>query len=140
VTTEVARLSGPPVARARLAVTAASAVALALKLVIAATTFGTEDVRTFGVFADGAMERGPVGVYSINFAAQGLLYNHPPLIGFYLDALSRVDLPLGFSLRAVSSLADMVSAVLVFELVQRRTTLRRGLAAGMLVGLRALRN
>ena len=108
------------------------------KLVIAALTYGTQDILTWTLFAKGVAERGPTGIYSINFAPiEHTIYNHPPLIGWYLqltNLLSRAGIPLRFTIRAVSSAADMVSALLSFEILRRRTSLRRATSSGVLIG------
>ncbi len=56
---------------------------LALKCVIAARTYGTNDIRHWTDFVNGVAERGPVGVYGITFERS--FYNHPPVIGYFLQ-------------------------------------------------------
>ena len=125
--------------RARLTVLGIAIASLSVKLVIAARTFGTEDVQTWTRFAHGVAKSGPVGVYSLDFhIIAGTIYNHPPLMGYYLEAangLARAGIGLGFTIRAVSSLADVASALLVFELVRKRWTLPRAFVSGVVVGL-----
>src|SRR5438270_9019532 len=75
----------PGVTRARVVILIVALSALTAKLVLAAHTYGTEDIHTWTAFADGVRQRGPVGVYGIDFGhTKHLLYNHPPLVGFYL--------------------------------------------------------
>ena len=122
------------VRRARLAVLGVAAVFLALKLVIAATTSGTQDVGTWEIFVDAVQAQGPVGIYGIDLP--NALYNHPPLIGYYLEvmhALQTAGIPVRFSIRASSSVADVVSCLIVFELLRTRRTLRTATASAMLV-------
>jgi len=121
--------------RARLLVLGLSSVVLVLKLRVAWTTYGTNDIASWLNFARGVQQRGPSGVYSYPFVHS--LYNHPPLIGYYLELLNgarTLGLDLPFTLRATSSLADVGTAVLVFELVRRRRSLAAAAAAGLVVG------
>lgn len=126
------------VAQTRLVVLVVALLVLVLKALLATTTFGTEDVRTWTTFAAGVRAHGPVGVYGVDFShIHHGLYNHPPLIGFYLqaiNALSSIGVPLKVTLRVVSSCADVVSALVVFELVRRRRSLVASTLAGVTVG------
>ncbi|MDQ1691889.1 MAG: hypothetical protein QOD87_1997 [Pseudonocardiales bacterium] len=123
----------------RLTVLGVALATLVPKLILASRTFGTEDVLTWTKFAHGVSVAGPVGVYSIDFHhVAGTIYNHPPLMGYYLAAanqLARAGIPLGFTIRSVSSIADVFSALLVFEMVRRRWSLRKATAAAILVGI-----
>jgi Dolichyl-phosphate-mannose-protein mannosyltransferase len=109
-------------------------VATAVKLVVAANTYGSLDVRYFTEFAAGVREFGPIGVYGHDFTEQ---YNHPPLIGWMLLTIAwLVDngvAGLPMLIRVPSSLADPVTALLVFELVRRQRTVRNATVAGLLV-------
>lgn len=124
-------------AQARLAVVVAATLALIAKLALASSTAGTEDVRTWAGFALGVRQRGPVGVYGIDFFARnGTLYNHPPLVGYFLELLNimaRVGVPLQISLRTFASAADVISAVIVFEIVRRRRSSFSAMVAGVTV-------
>lgn len=125
--------------RYRLVVVVLAIAALVPKLMIATYTYGTEDVHTWIDFANGVRAKGPVGIYSINFPArhQGL-YNHPPFIGYYLWGINRLrdhGISLGFTIRALSSTADVFSAVLLFELLRRRVSLSRATWSAALIGL-----
>ncbi|HST50036.1 glycosyltransferase family 39 protein [Jatrophihabitans sp.] len=106
---------------------------LLLKATIAARTYGTNDIRHWTDFVNGVAERGPVGVYGITFERS--FYNHPPVIGYFLwlvDLGRQHGLGIGFSIRSVASLADVGSALLVFEILRRRRSLREaGWAAGL---------
>lgn len=128
-----------PVRQARRAVLAASLFSLVLKLLIAMNTYGTEDVDTWRRFAFGVRQHGPVGIYGVNYKARtGLLYNHPPLVGDLLAVLNTLsDWRLGFqiTLRGLSSLSDVVSALVVFELLRTRTDLTRARRAALGVAL-----
>jgi hypothetical protein len=123
--------------RARQVVALVALAFLGGKLFIAANTYGTEDIRTWLGFAHGVAERGPVGVYGIDFTAlNGTLYNHPPLIGYFLmltNGLAELGLPLKVTLRAVSSAADVASALLVFEILRTRGSLGRATASAFAV-------
>ncbi len=111
-----------------------AAVALAAKLFIAATTYGTNDVWHWTDFAQGVHRAGPVGVYDLTFPFS--FYNHPPLIGYFLfgvNLLGRWGVSLSFTIRSVASLADVATALLVFEILRRRRPLAEATVAGVLV-------
>jgi hypothetical protein len=123
------------VRRHRWIVIGVGIVVLAAKLVVAATTRGTNDVIHWYHFAAAVAQDGPVGVYAHHFVRDEL-YNHPPAIGFYLEALNVLQnwgIPLRFTIRAVSSTADVLTAVLIFEILRQRRSLRRATASGVLV-------
>jgi 4-amino-4-deoxy-L-arabinose transferase-like glycosyltransferase len=122
------------VARRRRLVLGLALLFLALKAVIAARTYGTNDIRHWTDFVNGVAERGPVGVYGITFERS--FYNHPPVIGYFLwlvDLGRQHGIGLGFSIRSVASLADVGSALLVFEILRRRRSLREASWAAALV-------
>jgi 4-amino-4-deoxy-L-arabinose transferase-like glycosyltransferase len=104
----------------RLGVVVLTSLATFLKLQIAARTFGTNDVGTWGVFAEGVRHFGPVGIYGHHF--QISVYNHGPLAGWLLLAINWVldhhvtSFP--FLIRVPACLADFGTALLVFELVR----------------------
>jgi 4-amino-4-deoxy-L-arabinose transferase-like glycosyltransferase len=119
--------------RRRVLVLCAAALALIPKLWMAATTFGTNDVLHWEGFAAGVRRAGPIGIYRLHFA---LPYNHPPLVGWMLVAMNHLGslgLSLPFLIRAQSSLADVVTALLIFEMVRPARGLRAATAAGVLV-------
>jgi hypothetical protein len=120
--------------KARWIVLIVALVALGLKLALIFTTFGTEDIRTWTYFAAAVKAHGPVGVYGIHFPPiEHALYNHPPLIGYYLQLINgfaSIGVPLKVTLRTVSSCADVISALLIFEIVRRRRSLRAATFAG----------
>jgi hypothetical protein len=130
-------LRRPKLDRPRLTVGLAAVVFFALKLKIATSTYGTGDVAIWLGFADGVARHGPVGVYGIDFEAlNGTLYNHPPLVGYYLSLINwlvQLGIPLKVTLRAVSSAADIGSALLVLEILRTRVALRRATASGLAV-------
>jgi 4-amino-4-deoxy-L-arabinose transferase-like glycosyltransferase len=121
------------VRRRRRLVLALALLAFVLKALIAARTYGTNDIRHWTDFVNGVAERGPVGIYGINFERS--FYNHPPVIGYFLQLVDfgrHHGVSIGFSIRTVASLADVGSALLVFELLRRRRSLREaGWAAAM---------
>ena len=114
-------------AKGRLAVLMAALAALLVKLALAATTGGTQDMGAWVAFAAGVRQQGPVGVYTLDFVSRGATqYNHPPLVGYLLEALSALHgwgVPIEFSLRAAAALSDVVAALLVFEILRRRRTM-----------------
>jgi hypothetical protein len=104
------------------------------KLIMSATTYGTNDIFHWLDFLNAVQRVGPIQIYSYPFRSS--LYNHPPLIGYYLEVISagtHVGLAANFSIRAISSLADVVTALLVFELLRARRPLREATFAGVVV-------
>ncbi|HEY2044208.1 MAG TPA: glycosyltransferase 87 family protein [Jatrophihabitans sp.] len=128
------RLGPDQIARRRRLVLLVALVALALKLVMAATTFGTRDFWHWADFVAAVHAHGPVGVYAVHFDRS--FYNHPPGIGYLLELVhfgAGHGVSINFSIRALASLADVGSALLVFELVRARRTLDQAAFAGSAV-------
>jgi hypothetical protein len=111
----------------------------ALKLYLAATTQGTNDVFNFAAFARAIRTYGPIDIYGHTVVFNGHVYpvyNHPPLIGWMLvlfNRLSDLGIPFKFLIRVPASLADIVTSVLVFELVRHRRPVGQAAVAGVLV-------
>lgn len=101
----------------------AAAAGLLTRMVIAANSPGPADVRIFAGFAKAVTVYGPVRIYE--HPLPGLpVYNHPPLAGWMLLALNGLsELGMSFAtlIRAPASLADFCCAILVFEIVRRRS-------------------
>ena len=128
--------SSPRLRNPRRVVLGAALGGLAVKLCVAHATYGTNDIVHWTVFANVVRAVGPIRIYGT--ATPNSLYNHPPLIGYFLmlvNLLRDHGVPLPFSIRAAASLSDVVSAVLVFELLHDRRSIREATAAGVLVGL-----
>jgi hypothetical protein len=118
-----AALAAPiPVARLRLFVLAVAVGAAALKVYLAATTRGTDDVYLFGVFARMVREYGPIGIYGAPPETVAP-YNHPPLSGMMLvlfNFLAEHGVRFETLVRLPATLADLVTALLLFELIRTR--------------------
>ena len=117
----------------RVLVLSTAAVVLFLKLWVAATTFGTNDVRSFERFAAGVRKVGPINIYGLHLAG---LYNHPPLIGWMLllvNHLVRLGFSFPFLIRVPASVADVVTTLLIFEMLRARRSIREATAAALLV-------
>jgi hypothetical protein len=109
---------------------AAAAFAFALKTTIAVTTYGTNDVMTFERDLAKLQRQGAVTLYreGITYiSADGARYKNQPFIHppFMLTVLGTwgllaklTGLPLGFWLRLTSSMADILSLVLVARLLK----------------------
>ncbi|WP_052433278.1 glycosyltransferase 87 family protein [Streptacidiphilus carbonis] len=123
-----------PVRRARLVVLGAALAVLALKIWLAATTHGTQDVSTFTQFARVIGKVGPVGIYGVPHPAVDL-YNHPPLTGdllWLLWHISRHGVPFALLIRIPASVADVFTSLLVFSLVRAwRKSTRQAMWAGI---------
>jgi hypothetical protein len=117
--------------RWRLVVLGAALLTTVVKLVIAASTFGTTDVLLWRDFAQSVRENGPVGIYGHQFL---LVYNHAPLSGWLLVAINWLT-DHGFGgfptlIRVPASVADVATTILVFELVRLyRSVGQAGIAA-----------
>lgn len=114
------------------AVVVTAAVSVGLRLWIAASTTGTDDVRYWSQFAEGVRRFGPIGIYGHSFEAQ---YNHPPLAGWLLLAanhLQQLGLPFPFLIRAPACLADGATGLLLFLLLSREGNRSHALAASVL--------
>lgn len=126
--------------RYQVALVALVIVTTMLKLLVAARTFGTEDVRRWMDFAAGVAEAGPVGVYRLHFGSPHfrVLYNHPPLIGYMLqmvNAATRHGLAFPLAIRIPAISADVVTPFLVLELLRRRRRLLESFAAAASVAV-----
>jgi 4-amino-4-deoxy-L-arabinose transferase-like glycosyltransferase len=127
----------------RVLVLSTAAVVLILKLWVAATTFGTNDVRYWESFAAGVRRVGPINIYALpwSYGVVGVHdlaapYNHPPLIGWMLvvmNHLVRHGFSFPFLIRVPASVADVVTTLLIFELLRARRSLRDATVAALLV-------
>jgi hypothetical protein len=118
-----------PLRRYRLLLVAVVGAVTVLKVGVAASTFGTDDVRRWMVFAAGVAEAGPVGVYRLQLTE---FYNHPPLIGGLLEvvnAITRLGMSFPLAIRLPAILADVATPFLVFELLRARGPLRASFVA-----------
>jgi hypothetical protein len=121
---------------------AAAAVALvalavtALKIRFASTTWGTNDVGYWTDFAYGVGLWGPVDVYGHGFRQ---VYNHPPLATDMLVAINwiveRGGPPLSTLVKLPAIIGDLVTSLVVFDLIRRFRPLREATLAGLSVAL-----
>jgi 4-amino-4-deoxy-L-arabinose transferase-like glycosyltransferase len=115
----LARLVGS-VNRLRVAVLVIAALATVAKLTIAANTFGTNDVHYWIEFAQGARQYGPVGMYGHDYPSAP--WNHAPLSAYMLVVINwlvdHTSMGFPFLIRVPASFADIITALLVFELVR----------------------
>jgi hypothetical protein len=124
------------VARWRLVALVAGLLALTVKVTVAIRTSGTTDVLLWQSFADSVRLNGPVGIYGHEFA---LPYNHAPLSGWLLVLINWTTDHIGGSLplliRLPASVADVVTGLVVFELLLRtgRTARAAATAATLVV-------
>jgi len=117
--TDTALKARPAVVRSVLCVAVAATLC---KLLLAANSYGTDDVTSWIEFAGAVEQFGPIEIYGRTALAQ---YNHGPLAGWLLVLVNLgqglgFDLP--FLLRIPASLADLVSCWLVFRLLSECTT------------------
>ncbi len=110
---------------------------LVLKLIIAARTYGSDDILHWGEFVDGVRKAGPVGIYGLTFRLS--FYNHPPLIGYFLWLVNvlqnNLGIPYRFTIRAFSSCADVGTALIVYALLRPRRGVVEATCAGVLVAV-----
>ncbi len=105
----------------------------AAKLRLAATTAGTHDILQWAIFSQAVRKFGPIGIYATRLSEP---FNHPPLIGWFLVAVNAISVhgpSARFLIRFPASVADLVTAVLVFELVRRSHALREATVAALIV-------
>lgn len=114
-----------------------AAVGLLVRMLIAANTPGPADVRIFQGFAKAITVYGPIRIYEQPLP--GLpVYNHPPLAGWMLlglNELAEIGMSFGTLIRSPASIADFFCALVVFEIVRRRSSLRTAVACGTGVAL-----
>lgn len=107
---------------------------LILELAVVKASFGTNDILHWQDFVAAVRQHGPVGVYSAPIPRS--YYNHPPLMGYVLEVVSRLKdlgIPVRISIRGMASVSGVICSMLVFVLVRKRRTEREALAAGVLV-------
>jgi hypothetical protein len=125
--------------RCRIVVLVVAFTTTLFKLWIAATTEGTNDVEHWKFFTSVVRQLGPIGVYSTHFVYPfSPQYNHPPLVSWLLVVIGKLNtygIPVRFSIRVPASVADLGTALLVFELVRARSSLRDATLSGVVVAL-----
>lgn len=109
-------------------VIAAAAIAALVKIAIALTSLGTNDVVAFYEFGKAIESHGLTWIYE-----HSVLFNHPPMIGYLLGALAWLDrqpllrdngLPFPFLLRFPGILADFVTVLLIVSVARKNPQLR----------------
>lgn len=132
------------VGRLRAGVVAFAFLMALFKLWIAKHTYGSFDVLAWEAFARTVHEYGPVGIYGQHSTMEIFgqirypLYNHPPMSGwmlFVMNWLADRGIGLPFLIRVPATLADIVSAWLLFELVRRVRTPKVAAAAATFMTL-----
>lgn len=134
-TSRSARAGFSLVARRRALVLSCALVTTAAKLRLAGTTEGTNDISHWRDFAASVHRLGPIDIYSTHFAVP---FNHPPLIGWFLVAVNAISShgpSFRFLIRVPASVADLATALVVFELVRVRHGLGEATAAAIVVAL-----
>lgn len=129
--------SSPPTARVLVIVV--SVIMLAIKLWFAGSTMGTTDAFYWTAFADAVRQVGPIRVYSYFPDGGEILYNHPPISGYWLWFLNGIESSLGpsirFLVRVTASVADLVTTLVVFEMIRRRQELPVATTSALLVAM-----
>jgi hypothetical protein len=121
--------------RRRMLVLAVAIVTTIIKLGIAASTQGSNDVVHWRAFAGLVRRLGPVKIYLTRLVPP---YNHPPLTSFMLVAINAITAhvsTVSFLIRVPASVADIVTALLIFELVRVTGSLSEATVAGLVVAL-----
>lgn len=109
---------------------------LLIKVALAAGTVGTKDMLHWADFLDGVRSAGPVGIYGLSFPHS--FYNHPPLMGFvlwFVNRLQELGITDNFSIRALASACDVGSAFVLLALLRRRRPLLPATLAAVLVAV-----
>ena len=103
-------------------IVAVAAIAALVKIGIALTSLGTNDVVAFYAFAQAIDVHGLAWTYE-----HSAFFNHPPLVGYFLDVLLWLDhqpvlrangLPFPFLLRFPGILADFAVVLLMLSVVR----------------------
>jgi hypothetical protein len=105
------------------------------ELIVAWFTEGTPDVDIWRSFAETADRVGPIDIYSLDSAGL-MVYNHPPLIGWWLQVVNAgtsLGLPFGFMIRLPSIVAHAFTALIVFQILRVRVAPKIALWSGLLV-------
>lgn len=111
----------------------AALAAAALKVILAATTGGTDDIVHWTNFSIGVDRFGPIGIYGHPFSAQ---YNHPPLAGWWLmgvNLFNGLGFDKAFLIRLPAIGADVWTCWLAFRLLGERSSPR--VAATAAIGI-----
>jgi hypothetical protein len=91
------------------------ALALGLRLYVAAISYGTNDIETWRTFARLALQHGVSRVYELH-----PLFNHPPLMGWYsagmLAISSALNVDFTFVFKLVPIAADTLAVWLVYRI------------------------
>lgn len=102
-----------------IAIAGTAILCLLLKIYLALTTYGTNDVAYFEKFLEIAKERGGVGLY--HFRHPVLYFNHPPFmihLLYFFDVLTRLTgIGFPFWLKLPDILADLGSVFLVWKIL-----------------------
>jgi hypothetical protein len=110
-------------------------VVLVGELVVAWFTEGTPDVDIWASFAETADRVGPIDIYSLDSAGL-MVYNHPPLIGWWLQVVNAgtsIGIPFGFMIRLPSIVAHAFTALIVYRILRVRVAPKIALWSGLLV-------
>lgn len=95
---------------------AAAVIGIAIRVVLAATTLGTNDIVTWGVFVRMIRSAGMVRMYSMDTT---WYWNHPPLAGYLavtMDDLARLTaLPFPFVFKMAPVITDAVVLALLWR-------------------------
>jgi Glycosyltransferase family 87 len=93
-----------------------------VELALAWSTAGTYDIAIWRSFAETVSRIGPIEIYSLDDAGL-MVYNHPPLIGWWLtvvNAGSGLGVPFGFLIRLPSIASHVAAVFLILAMVTRR--------------------
>jgi Dolichyl-phosphate-mannose-protein mannosyltransferase len=123
------------VGRRRAFLFACALVTTIAKLRLAATTEGTNDIVHWRLFAASVHDLGPIGIYATHLQEP---FNHPPLIGWFLVAVNAISShgpSVLFLIRVPASVADAVTALLVFEFVRLRRSVSEATAAAAILAV-----
>jgi hypothetical protein len=109
-------------------IVAVAAIAALVKIGIALTTLGTNDVIAFYEFAKAIDTHGLAWTYE-----HSILFNHPPFVGYFLQGLAWLDhqpffkengLTFPFFLRLPGIIADFVVVLLILSVIRKYPPLR----------------
>jgi 4-amino-4-deoxy-L-arabinose transferase-like glycosyltransferase len=120
------------VKKSTLALASALCVGTGIRLYLALTTWGSNDVTYWQTFKDWIVQHGSVSIY------RGIwYYNHPPMVSGWLWIVHHLQgfAPFPLWIRLPAILADVGNSLLIYRLVRHFWDERRALMSACLVAL-----
>lgn len=123
--------------RAQTTLAAVVLVVTLFELALAKKTHGTYDINIWESFAKTVDRVGPIKIYSLDQAGL-MVYNHPPLIGWWLmvvNGMQHLGVTPGSTIRAATTVAHALTSFLILDMLRRRVSLRLAWFSALAVAL-----